>query len=306
MTGAEFTAMGIDVGGTKIAAGLVGFPGGTVSARQVLATEKDSVAALGCVFQVAADLARRAEETGIKVGAIGLGLCEIVTADETIASQAALDWDKAEILKRLSGIAPVLIEADVRAAARAEAIFGAGRDLNCFLYVSIGTGISCSLVIDGDPFTGAHGATGTMASGPWPGLYPDDSGAAPVSLEQIASGPALRARFNARGGSATRTEDVLAAAAGGNKEAIDVAQTGATALGSSIGWLVNVLDPQCVILGGGLGLSEGLFRDTLVEAARRHIWWPGHRDVPIVSARTGANAGVIGAAVSAVLKVLPR
>jgi glucokinase len=52
-----------------------------------------------------------------------------------------------------------------------------------------------------------------------------------------------------------------------------------------------------VVLGGGLGLSTGLYRDTLIATARRHIWWPGHRDLPLVSATT--DAGVIGAAATA-------
>jgi glucokinase len=60
--------------------------------------------------------------------------------------------------------------------------------------------------------------------------------------------------------------------------------------------LVGVLDPERVVLGGGLGLAEGLFRDALVSSARRNIWWDGHRDLPIVPAETGADAGLIGAA----------
>ena len=296
MSGAKFTAIGIDVGGTKIAAGVVSFPGGTVGPRKILPTEGNSAAALESVYQTARELADQSRQSGVEVGGIGLGLCEIVTRDGTIASRASLQWSETEIRDRLSTIVPVVIEADVRAAARAEALFGAGKGLSCFLYVSIGTGISCCLVIEGEPFVGARGAAGTMASGPMPTF---GSKAPGVSLEQIASGPALRERYAAAGGNARSAKEVLAAADRGDKNAIDIVCSGAAALGASIGWLVNVLDPQSVILGGGLGLSEGLFRETLVGAARKHIWWHGHRDVRIVSAQTGTEAGIIGAAATA-------
>jgi glucokinase len=177
-------------------------------------------------------------------------------------------------------------------------MFGAGRDARIFLYVSIGTGISCCLVIDGQPFTGARGATGTMASAPFPGFSETGIIRHPA-LEEIASGPALVARFVAQQGQATSARDVLAAAEAKNESAIAVVRSAAEALGASIGWLVSVLDPEIVVLGGGLGLSEGVFRQCLVDSARRHIWWDGHRDISIRSAATSSDAGLIGAAACA-------
>ena len=180
-----------------------------------------------------------------------------------------------------------------------EALFGAGRDARVFLYISIGTGIASCLVIDGQPFAGARGATGTMASGPLPAFH--EAGPKPPSpaLEQLATGPAIVSRFNALHGDAQTGHDVLAAAANGNEQAAMVVRSAAQVLGGSIGWLVNVLDPERVILGGGLGLSEGLFREMLISSARAHIWWEGHRALPIVPAATSADAGLIGAAATA-------
>ena len=90
-----------------------------------------------------------------------------------------------------------------------------------------------------------------------------------------------------------------------NESAALVICSAAEALGGAIGALVNVLDPDLVILGGGLGLSEGLYRDELIRAIRRHIWWDGHRDLPVVPAGTGLDAGVIGAAAAAWLQSQP-
>ena len=119
------------------------------------------------------------------------------------------------------------------------------------------------------------------------------------SLEQIASGPALVSRYRELRGVAETGQDVALAAARGDAAAVRVIRTAATTLGASLGALVNVLDPALVILGGGLGLSEGLFRETLIQSCRRHIWWPGHRELPIVPAMTGPGAGLIGAAAAA-------
>jgi glucokinase len=191
----------------------------------------------------------------------------------------------------------VKIEADVRAAALAEAIFGAGKPFEQFLYVTVGTGISCCLVLEGKPFTGARGAAGTMASSPVSVACELCGHVSRRTLEEIASGPALVARLNQRRlGSATSGEDVLAAAAAGQTNAVEIVRSAGVALGTTVGLLVNVLDPEAIVIGGGLGLSIGLYWETFITAVRRHIWSDVHRDLPIVRAGTGLDAGLIGAA----------
>ena len=126
-----------------------------------------------------------------------------------------------------------------------------------------------------------------MASGPLPGFDETRTHALLPTLEQVASGPALVSRFNQLHGNVRSGQEVLAAAAGGAERAARVVRSAAEALGGTIGLLVNVLDPQLVILGGGLGTSVGIYRDSLIDSARRHIWWHGHRDLPMVIATTG-------------------
>ncbi len=293
-----FNAVGVDVGGTKVAAGIVTFPDGSVHQLRVIPTvpQRPGEVVLSEIEKLIKDLIH---ESGVRADGIGIGVCEITDLSGAVVSSNCLAWQKIPVRERLSALGPAVVEADVRAAARAEALFGAGKGSRIFLYVTIGTGISSCLVIDGQPFTGARGASGTMASGPF--VRFDPSGASPLlpALEQIASGPALVARFNAAGGAAQSGQEVLSAAAAGDPNAVRVVRSAAEALGETIGLLVNVLDPELVILGGGLGLSRGLYRDCLIDAARRQIWWGGHRDLPIISASTGTEAGVIGAAATA-------
>ena len=297
MSVSAFTVLGIDVGGTKIAAGVVEFPLGQVVAEQTLPTqpERGSEAVLSDVVRVAESLAGKRS-----VQHIGIGLCELVDPSGKILSQSCISWDPAEVCRRLAHLGPVTLEADVRAAARAEAVFGAGRSYRIFLYVTIGTGISCCLMLDGAPYLGARGATGTMASSPLAVACETCGHVNRRTLEQIASGPALVARYTQlRPNAAATAHDVITAATRGDRDAAMIVQSAADALGSVLGLLINALDPEAVIVGGGLGSTEGLYWETLLASTRRHIWSDVNRDLPIVHALTGPRAGIIGAALAA-------
>ena len=287
--------LGIDVGGTKIAAGVIAWPGGRIIAKRTIPTlpSRGGRSVLDDVIGLARGFA------GEGVHAIGLGVCELVDRDGNLASGSCLRWLDLPVGAELSMIAPTVIEADVRAAALAEAQFGAGRGLQSFLYVTVGTGISCSLVINGVPWLGAHGATGTMASSPLSIPCEHCAHISRRTLEEIAAGPALVARFNAAAGHAASGQEVLAAAAAGNALAEKIVASAGEALESQIGLLVNTLDPEAVIIGGGLGLSDGPYWDHFIAAPRRHIWSGVHRDLPILRATTGTDAGWIGAATRA-------
>src|SRR2546427_5469713 len=168
MRDSPFCAIGVDVGGTKIAAGLVNFPSGEVRARrQILtASARGGAAVLEDVTRLCEEFSAVAQAQNERVHGIGIGICELVNLEGNVVSENCVAWKRIPVREKLSRLAPTTMEADVRAAALAEAVFGAGKSFQQFLYVTVGTGISCCLVLDGKPFTGAHGFTGTMASSP--------------------------------------------------------------------------------------------------------------------------------------------
>jgi glucokinase len=301
MKPSPFTALGIDVGGTKVAAGVVTFPDGRIHLRRQIPThpERGGDAALGDVLELATALAVEAQSLNLRVDGIGVGICELVSRSGEIVSANCLPWQGEDVREGLSVVAPTVIEADVRAAALAESIFGAGKSQRNFVYVTVGTGISSCLVLEGEAFTGARGVTGTCASSPLPHLGQPWDASAAATLEQISSGPALVARFNQLHGQARSGHEVLAAAKAGNTCALSVVRSAGEALGATVAWLVNVLDPESVIIGGGLGLSEGPFWESMEASARKHIYSDLHRQLPIVRATTGPDAGLIGAAATA-------
>lgn len=298
----SFCAIGVDVGGTKTAAGLVHFPKGEVCARRQIPTggARGGRVVFEDVRRLCEELAATAREQNQSVNAIGIGLCELIDVAGNVMSENCVAWKNVPVCAELSNLAPTTIEADVRAAARAEAIFGAGQDFDQFLYVTVGTGISCCLMLNGKPFMGTRGATGTMASSPLSVLCDHCGKVNQRTLEEIAAGPALVARYKQRRAAAADTGPAIAAAAiGGDADAANVVRSAGESLGAILGMLVGVLDPEAVIVGGGLGSSEGLYWESFVASTRKHIWWDGHRDLPILRAATGRDADLIGAAIAA-------
>jgi glucokinase len=194
----------------------------------------------------------------------------------------------------------VTLDADVRAAARAEATFGAGHEFHSFLYVTIGTGISASFVLNGTPYAGARGLTGTFASSC--GLIPSIDGnlTSGPPLEQFAAGPALASRLAAvQPNFQGDARAVISLAESGDSAAQAVVDSAAHPVGAAVANLVNMLDPEAVVVGGGLGTTEGRYRTSLVSAMRDHIWSEYHRELPVRSAQLGSDSGFIGAALAA-------
>jgi glucokinase len=155
-------------------------------------------------------------------------------------------------------------------------------------------------VIDRIPYAGARGFTGTFASSR--GLIPSDDGqlVAGPALEHFSAGPALAARLRTAQPEFTGTAfDVTALAAEGDALARGIVASAGKALGAAIAQLVNVLDPAAVVIGGGLGMAGGLYRESIESAFREYVWSDLHRELPILSAELRNDAGLIGAAIGA-------
>jgi glucokinase len=276
-------AIGLDVGGTKIAGGIVDLDDGRVLARQVVATgpERGGEAVLEDTLALAEALAGQAQRLGVSIQGIGVGVCELVDPQGNITSGHAVAWNGLPVAKRLARVAPAMVESDVRAAALAEARYGAGRPYSQFAYVTVGTGISSCLVLDGRPYAGARGNALILASSPWSTTCPACGTETGLVLEEFASGPALVTRYNGQSTQpAARAEDILARVESGDRIAAEVVRSAGAALGNSVGFLINILDPEAVVVGGGLGLAGGLYWESFVSSAREHIWAEATRGLP--------------------------
>jgi glucokinase len=298
-TSSESTvAVGIDVGGTKIAGGVVCFPEAVVRDRDLVPTrpERGPESVWNDVATLAEELARRASAVQRPFAGVGIGVPELVDLEGRVTSGQTIDWRGLSLSERLARLGSVRVEADVRAAALAEAHFGAGLRFRLFVYISVGTGISSTLVQDGRPFAGARGNALIFASGTLRAVCPHCGATVDTVLEDLASGPALERRYRQVAPAARAGAEGVLAAAAGDPEAVAIVRAAAGALGNGIAWLVNVLDPEAVVIGGGLGMAGGLYWNLLIDSTRRHIWAENSRMLPIIPAVLGTDAGIIGAA----------
>jgi glucokinase len=288
--------LGLDVGGTKVAGGLVANGGTVLHRRQepsLVGGRRDP--GLSVTRSVAAALIAAAADEGLELDGTGAGFPEYVTPDGMLASRLVLDWD-VQPAELLTG--PLTVDSDVRCAALGEACFG--HQLADFLYVSVGTGISSCLVVGGVPVPGVRGEAIGLGELP---VAPDVDPSAGISLEQYASGAGMRARYTAMtggspdGGSPEGARPVLAAADAGEPLAVEIVTTAARALAAALGWLTAVLDPTAIVLGGGLAGAGGRWRAALDEQAARALSVrPG--GPPLLRAALGPDAGIVGAALA--------
>ena len=210
------------------------------------------------------------EELGDGVVAVGLAICELVDPCGRVRSAETVDWRDADLFATFDWV-----ESDVRAAALAEARFGAGRDEPDFLYVSVGSGISHCLMIDGRPRLGVRGsAIGTGA---------------PL-VEQWSGGLALARRTGhaTRGGRARRPRGARTSS-----------RTPRAGSGVALAALVNALDPGAVIVGGGPRAPRRLPRARRSSRCAPRSTTRTPRDLPVLPAGLRADAPVIGAALAA-------
>lgn len=305
--------IGVDIGGTKVAAGVVD-PAGRVLARTRRDTPADDA---GGVREVVIDLIGRLAAAH-PVAAVGIGAAGWIDAARTTVRYAPnLAW-RDEPLRDGIGAAvglPVVVENDANAAAWAEFQFGAGRGADeSMVLVTVGTGIGSGIVIGGELVRGGHGMAaeiGHMRAVP-DGL-PCGCGRRGC-LEQYASGRALvrlvragveeqpqraAALLRPAGGDAGEItgRSVTGAARDGDKLALHAFEQVGQWLGAGLADVVHLLDPQVIVIGGGVAEAGELLLGPTREAYAGSLAHRGRLPVaPVRPAQLGGLAGVIGAA----------
>jgi predicted NBD/HSP70 family sugar kinase len=259
-------AIGLNAAVLTIAGGVVELDTGRVVRRIEVPTPSDEMTILEVCLDIAAELA-----SSQRVHHIGIAVPEIVDRKGAIQSCATWDWLGVDVAARLGAVAPTLVQSDVRAAAYAEAHVGAGDGLECFVYVMIAAGISAVIVRHGIPWAGRCGAALVLGVPP---------------VEEVAGAQALA------GLSGTTAEDALVTP--GCAAAVAEA---AGRLGSEMARVVNLIDPDAVIVGGPLGLNPS-YRRQWVEAMRSSVWYRPSSLVPVVPAELRSDAELVGAALA--------
>lgn len=306
-------SIGVDVGGTKVLGGVVD-DNGSVLARARRDTPRQGGAGL---TQTIADVALELM-ADFEIATVGISAAGFVSSDRKtmLATPNIAGWNGVNLDAQLSSLIglPLVIENDANAAAWGEARFGAGLDEDHLMLLTIGTGIGGGIVVDGQLYRGAFGVAaefGHMRVVPEGHLCGCGSRGC---FEQYASGNALlRHAREAISGSPEMARNLLSlgdgtvagltgkhitqAAREGDAVALAAFNTTAQWLGAGIASLAMVLDPACVIIGGGvIDAGEILLAPTRLAVERNMPFSGKHPSPKIIAAQLGNEAGLVGVA----------
>jgi glucokinase len=305
--------IGIDVGGTKIAAGVVDDHGKVVARRRIATAAMNPSAVVAGIVKVAQELIAAAPGAM----AIGIGAAGLIDGEHgMVLSAPNIAWEnvplQAMVTDRLK--LPVVVDNDANVAALGEALYGAGEGYGDQIMVTVGTGIGGGIVIGGKIYRGAHGVGAELGHMI---VAADDPARCACGnngcLEAMASGTSIGRRARERAGetgaaavlklaagdvAAITGELVGEAAIGGDAWATDIiAETGRW-LGIGLANFVNIFDPDVIIVSGGAATGTGELlltpaRETMAKLIIGHAW---RKPPPVLAAALGYDSGLVGAA----------
>lgn len=291
----------LDIGGTKIAAGLAG-PGGKLVHTAIRPTPHGAPA--GLVWEaVAATIADAVRAAGGSIGAVGIASAGPIHQDSGTVSPINIpSWQRFPLRDRVVAAVPgvpVLLGGDGVCMALGEHWLGAGRDARFVLGMVVSTGVGGGLVLDGAPYWGRTGNAGHVGHVVVEQDGPPCACGGRGCVETVAAGPsmvrwALANGWSARPGAGAR--DLADAAAAGDGPALRAFHRGANALAAMIASVAAVCDLDLVVIGGGVAKSGPLLFDPLRAALGTCARLDFLRGLRVVPAQLGGEAGLVGAA----------
>jgi len=292
--------IGIDLGGTKIEGIILDGSGAELGRLRVPTPRHDYAGTVAAIAGLVGALER---QTGCAGSTVGVGIPGVVSprtglvknANSTWLISHPLDKDLERALDR-----PVRLENDANCFAVSEAADGAGAGANCVFGVIIGTGCGGGIVVDGKVLTGRHAIAGEWGHTPlpwpdateWPG--PDCFCGRRGCMERWISGPAFAEDHARATGQTLTAAEIAAAAAAGDADCVRSLDRYVDRLARGLAAVVNLLDPDVIVLGGGMSNVDRLY-EALPERLSAWCFSDGV-DVPIRRNRHGDSSGVRGAA----------
>jgi glucokinase len=305
------TVLAIDIGGTKLAAGIVDADGRILVRGEVptLAAEGPE-RVLARIVQLAHDLLRTPGIPAEAIQRIGIGCAGPVDrqAGLVLNPPNLSGWVRVPLVDHIEQALrrPAILENDANAAALGEFQYGAGKGASSLVYVTVSTGIGSGIILDRKIWHGLKDGAGEVGHMT---LVPDG----PLCgcgnrgcLEALASGPSIarRAREALATGRPSRLRalrdptaaDVVRLAQAGDAIAAEVWDETVTYLGLGVGALIMILAPERVVIGGGVTTAGDFLFEPLRQDVRRRVRLVAVESVPILPAALGRDVGILGAA----------
>jgi glucokinase len=304
--------IGVDIGGTKVAAGVVNDEGTIIAMTRRDTPADDPIRTADVIADAVRELTANHE-----VAAVGLGAAGFVdAARSTVMFAPNLAWRDEPLraaMKERLGL-PAVVENDANAAAWAEARFGAGRAEDYVVVLTVGTGIGGGIVVEGQLLRGHFGVAaeighlnivpdgrrcGCGLQGCWE-QYASGRALVQEAQEQAIASPALAQELLRLGGGEPESITgpmVTQAAQAGDVAALQCFDEIGRWLGRGMAQLAAILDPGVFVIGGGVSDAGDLLLEPAMRAYRKHLTARGHRPTADVRmAEMGAEAGIVGAA----------
>lgn len=304
-------AVGVDVGGTRIAVGLVERKGRIVKDAKRLTPRTGPFAVVDTVIDLAEEVLSGTHPS--EVAGIGIGLpaqVDFLRQEIEFCTNLPLAGVDVRSLVMSRTRREVTIDNDGHLAAAGEHRYGAAKGARDFLMITLGTGVGGGIWVAGEPFRGARGLGGEIGHT----VIDLDGPPCPCGgrghLEAYLGRPAIAARgqeaaktfagraiSDAAGGDpgAVTAESVVLAARGGDAVACGILEDCGEVLGRALVGFVNILNPKLICIGGGIGESADMLVNRAIEVMQGEAL-AGRRDVSVVQAVLGNDAGILGAA----------
>jgi glucokinase len=306
--------IGVDLGGTTIKAGVVASTGSILYQNKFPSFADKGPSSV--VRQIRAAIQDALEHVkGAHAGGIGLGAPGVVNDEGVVkAPPNFADWDEIPLRDELSKLFPsvrVAVENDANAAAIAESKFGAGMQYPNFLFVIWGTGVGGGIILNRKIFRGPTGGAGEIGhvtidyNGPQCNCGNVGCVEAYIGQRYLSQRTALRLQSHPEskilqlvGGDVSKIEPVYISQAAneGDGVARDILIEAGELLGVALAGVMNIMDLRVSIIGGGISAAGDFVINAVQESVVRHVLKPLRREIKVLPARLGNNAGLLGAA----------
>ncbi|MGQ0824017.1 MAG: ROK family protein [Actinomycetota bacterium] len=306
--------IGLDIGGTKVLGVVLDDDGTIVRERR----EPSPVGALDPLVEACASIVASLDAPDAPDAAVGVGAAGLVDLDGRVMYAPNIPGLRNAPLRDAIGRATgraVVVDNDANVAALGEVVYGAARGAHHALMVTLGTGIGGGIILDGRIHRGAHGFAAEIGHVTIDRAGPQCACGEIGHWEAIASGNALgrmarelvktgrgKAILEAADGdvSVVSGEEVAQAARAGDRDALELVAQYADNVALGLANLANILDPERIVIAGGIVTMGALLFDPLCVAFESHLEGTEYRPtIPLVSADLGEHAGAVGAAVLA-------
>jgi len=270
--------IGIDIGGTKTSIGLVDLKLGKILKKITVSSKKfkNDKKNLDYIVRETLNFTEN-----IKVKKIGIGVPELINNKGIIRDSYNFKWNNKNLVNYFPKKFNTKVDSDVRNHLRAEKYFGYGKVSKNFIYINIGTGLSYSHFKDNKIYSGSNGFAIHFASSKITLYNPKNNQKTSIVPEDLYSGKSIMKYLNKYKN---------------NKKKLSYLNNISESLASLIGNLVNSVDPNMIVLGGGVVVNNKVFRSLLINHIRKYIFSNDAKSIRIVLSKLKVDTGLIGAA----------